>query len=117
MEDANIIYRTNLGFSFNWKRSPAQHINKVHLVIKDVALLLTKEELIKFTNYIDAALNRKEDETFSPNPKQCLKSILLETPVSDVTFIKSYKEILVIKELVHGTLFELGLSSLLKKIL
>lgn len=115
MNDANIIYKTDLGFSFNWKRFDAKHISSINLVISDVAFILNKEDLVNFSNYINIALNRPIDTTC--NNKYCNKTILLETPVENITLIKSYKELLIIKELINGTLFELGLSALLKKIL
>ncbi len=116
MEDANIIYKSDIGFSFTWKRCEAKHFSKVNLVVKDTSLYLSHEELVKFSLLINIALKRPIDCNNCKN-KACCKSILLETPMPEVNFIKSYKEILKIQDLVKGTLFQLGLNSLLKGIL
>lgn len=116
MEDVNIIYKNDVGLSFIWKRGPVNQLSKVNLVINDMALHLTKNEVLRFSSLIDIALKRSITCHNCEHNRSC-KSFLLESPIPQISFVMSYKEILSIQDLVKGTLFELGLDSLLKEIL
>ncbi|WP_248723448.1 hypothetical protein [Seonamhaeicola sp. ML3] len=117
MEDINIIYKTNIGLSFYWKRGPLRQVNKLNIVINDIALHLSYSELTEFSKNIDTALSRKSAHCKDCPHKSNCEVTMLETPIPQITFVKSYQEIKSIQDLVKGTLFELDLNSMLKEIL
>lgn len=114
MEDVNVIFKTDIGISFNWKRCNAKHLKTINIIINDIALHLTKEELLHFANTINKTV-KKENACLHCN-EPC-KVILLETPIPQLTLVKKYNDMLTLKHLIDGTIFQLGLNNLLKTIL
>lgn len=52
MKDIHPIYNNNFGFAFRWKGNHHSTITKVQIVFRDTGLLLSKEELIRFSDNI-----------------------------------------------------------------
>jgi hypothetical protein len=114
MEDINIIYHNDYGIAFHWKRGLGKDAKKIQLVFRDTGLFFTKKELSQFYYHIQKSLE---------NPGLCEKckevgdcrAILLETPMSQISFAVSYTELKNIEDLVNGTLFKLGLDKILQQ--
>ncbi len=116
MEDKDIItiYNNSFGISFKWKRTESKDLNKVQLVFENTGFYLNHNQLISFLKNITDALKRPSICNDCKNNSSC-KSILLETPVAQVSFAMSYKELNDMYDLVNGTLFQLGLNNILQK--
>ena len=114
MDDINTFYYNDFGIAFQWKRSAAKHLKKIQLVFRNTGLLLSLDELIKFLNNIENALTRPTRCIHCEDYKLC-KSILVEAPNPQTSFAMSFNELQKLKDLVKGTLFQLGLDNLLQR--
>ncbi len=113
-KDIITIYNNSFGISFKWKRTEAKNLNKVQLVFENTGLFLNYKELLLFEKNITDALKRPSICNDCKTNISC-KSILLETPVAQISFAMSYKELNDMYDLVNGTLFQLGLDTILQK--
>lgn len=114
MDDINTFYYNDYGIAFQWKRCAAKNLKKIQLVFRSTGLLLSTEELITFSNNIEKSLKLTPKCTNCEHTKSC-KSILLEAPNPQTSFALSFNELENIKDLVQGTLFQLGLNNLLSE--
>ena len=112
MEDINTIYYNNFGIAFYWKRCTVKDFKKIQLVFRDTGLLLTPNELVKFSKNIDQSLNSSCSCVDCMEYKTC-RSLLVEAPNPQITFAMSYTELKEIQDLIKGTLFQLGLNKIL----
>lgn len=116
MQDIDLIYRNRLGIAFRWKRNAATQMKKVQLIFRDTGLLLTGEELVKFSADIEKVFNESQEFLCKDCQVQgACRSLLLDSPAPQVTFSVSYEELLDLKDLVGGTLFQLNLDSYLNE--
>ncbi|MEX0275178.1 MAG: hypothetical protein AB3N16_12450 [Flavobacteriaceae bacterium] len=113
IENINPLYRNPFGMAFQWKRCPAAEALKVHLVFRDMGLSLSFDELSKFSGCIGKALHNASYCKGCPNHGEC-RTHLLETPLKQLSFVMNHQELTALKELVDGTIFQLGLNKLLK---
>ncbi len=114
MNDINTFYYNDFGIAFQWKRCAAKDFKKIQLVFRNTGLLLTAEELIRFSSNIDKSLMSIPRCQNCRNNRTC-KSILLEAPNPQTSFAVSIEELEYLKDLVKGTIFQLGLHKILKK--
>ncbi len=114
MEEVYIIYYNSFGIVFKWKRCPSKDINKIQLVFRDTGVYLTLKELTHFSDLIDRALSKSLTCKDCKKNKSC-KSILLETPVPQVSFVMTHHELLDMQDLIKGALFQFGLDDVLQK--
>lgn len=112
MQDIQILYQNELSIAFYWKRCPVEYHKKVQLVFRDTGLLLTKDELIQFSENIERATNSGFLCKDCKNKESC-RALLLNTPAPQISFAVSHKELMAVKDLVDATLFQLGLDDLL----
>jgi len=106
MKDIYPVYHNNFGIAFKWKRCTVKDLNKVQLVFRNTGLLLSKTQLIQFSNDINKALHNK------CKCSEC-NLTLLETPIEQVNFSMSQEELLSIQDLIEGAIFQLDLDDLL----
>ncbi|MEC3906160.1 hypothetical protein VOI54_03970 [Tamlana sp. 2201CG12-4] len=113
MDDINTIYYNDFGIAFQWKRCAARDLSKVQLIFRNTGLFLSKEELVRFCKNIKAAFNNpdayfcKQDSNY--------KTVLLQAPNTQTSFVMTLEELKNISDLVEGTVFQLGLDTLLEK--
>ena len=117
MNEINLIHRNAYGISFHWKRNSSNDRRKVQLIFRDTGLLLTSNELLKFSSNIERTISEGKNLLC----KDCqdrgkCRSLLVDSPAPQVTFAVSYEEVLELQDLVAGTLFQLNLDSLLGEI-
>ena len=115
MNDINPIYNNGFGIAFQWKRGSIRDIRKVQMVFRDTGLLLSKEELVRFSKCIQ---HTKEDNGLCGHctkDENC-RALLLDTPAPQVTLAMSYKELAELEDLVEGTIFQMNLDSYLNGI-
>ncbi|WP_236778415.1 hypothetical protein [Pseudalgibacter alginicilyticus] len=113
MDDINTIYYNDFGIVFQWKRCAARDLSKVQLIFKDTGLFLSKEELLKFRKNIKSTFNNPNAYLCEQNSK--FKSVLLQAPNRQTSFIMTLAELKNISDLVEGTIFQLGLNRFLTK--
>lgn len=111
-KDIHPIYHNNFGVAFQWKRNIVKDIMKVQLVFRDTGLLLSKEELLRFSE------NIKYTKKQSPLCNDCAqndacKPLLITSPAPQITFAVNQKELNAIEDLVEGTLFQMNLDNYL----
>lgn len=112
MDDINTIYYNEFGIAFQWKRGFAKDFKRVQMVFRNTGLFLSPVELIQFSENINESLNRPHLCKDCKNNESC-KSLLLETPIPQISFSMSYIELNNMQDLVRGTLFQLGLDNML----
>ena len=114
IDEIYTIHYNSIGIAFKWKRGSLKDLNKTQLVFKDSGLYLSTAELTRFAELIDQALSKPLKCSDCTKDQGC-KSTLIQTPISDVTFVMSHNELLEMQDLLKGTLFQLGLNSFLEK--
>lgn len=118
MHDINPIYHNPFGIAFQWKRNSVKPIKKVQLVFRDTGLLLSMDELVRFSNSIKSTFEEGRQNLCQDcqNNDSC-RSLLLDTPAPQVTLAVSKNELYAVQDLVEGTLFQLSLDNFLDGIL
>ncbi len=88
------------------------------MVFRDTGLLLSVEELVRFSHNIKCTFKEGERNLCEDckNNDSC-RSLLLDTPAPQVTLALSRNELYAVQDLVEGTLFQLNLDSILNGIL
>jgi len=114
MDEVDTLYYNSFGIAFIWNRSPSKAINKVQLVFRDMGLYLTSKELTHFSKLIEQTIAKPSICNDCKNHKSC-KSILIETPMPQVSFVMNHNELHELRDLLLGTLFQLELNDMLKK--
>ncbi|WP_209404514.1 hypothetical protein [Pseudozobellia sp. WGM2] len=112
MDDINLIYNNNFGLAFKYKGDSSKHCNKVQLVFRDTGLFVSKEELLKFSNNISQSV-KNHSLCGGCKKKEMCRSILVESHVPQISFAMNSEELNSVKDLVEGTLFQLGLDNYL----
>ena len=116
MDDINPIYTNEFGLAFQWRENANKDMSKVQVVFKDMGLFLSKDELVHFSKNIVHAMETSPLQCKDCQHQEPCRKALLETPASQVTLALTTSELLDIKDLVEGTLFQLNLNSLLDTI-
>ncbi len=115
MKDINAIYYNHFGIAFQWKNGTVKNHKKIQIVFRDTGFLLTKKELARFSNKIEHTI--KENSVCNCcTKKEVCRSLLLETPVPQVSLAVSKNELSAIQDLIEGTLFQLNMDSYLDEI-
>ncbi len=114
MDEVYTIHYNSFGIAFKWKRGSSKDVNKTQLVFRDSGLYLTNTELTHFSELIDKTLATPLKCSDCKKNKSC-KSILLQTPLPQVSFVMTHHELLEIQDLLKGTLYQLGLNAFLEK--
>tara|TARA_B100000809_G_scaffold13376_1_gene12205 strand:+ start:3638 stop:4006 length:369 start_codon:yes stop_codon:yes gene_type:complete len=115
--DLNKLYSNDIGIIFKWKGTSDGHPyhDKINLVFNGAVLHFNLKELYIFQQDVGNALKRPL-LCESKYPKEC-KSILLETPLSQLSFAMSYNDLILMQELIEGSFFQIALSNILQNIL
>jgi len=113
MKNIDLLYKNELGVAFKWKKNELTSFEEVNFVFKSTGLHLTEKEIIIFNKQIRLAIANIS------NFKECIrnthcKSILLESPVTQVSFILSSKELKLMQDLLEGSNFSINLKKVLK---
>ncbi|WP_339707955.1 hypothetical protein [uncultured Kriegella sp.] len=118
MDDINPIYHNQFGVAFQWKRNTSKDKNKVQIVFRDTGLLLSIEELVRFSHNIRCTFKEGHRNLCKDcRHNDACRSLLLDTPAPQVTLALSQNELYAVQDLVEGTLFQLNLDNFLDGIL
>ncbi|GAB5475250.1 MAG: hypothetical protein Mars2KO_33490 [Maribacter sp.] len=112
MKDIHPIYHNDFGFAFQWKGNLRHTVTKVQIVFRDTGLLLSKEELIRFSDNIKYT---KENSSLCKNcaHNESCKALLVDSPAPQISFAMNAKELEAVQDLVEGTLFQMNLDNYL----
>jgi len=111
MKEIEQIYYNDFGVAFHWKKEKQVLKGKVQLVFKETGFYLSKEELNVFADNIDATCHEMNCNGCKFQRK-CHK-FLLKTPLQQIDLAVSSDELLQIKDLVEGTIFQIQLNDYL----
>lgn len=112
MEDIIIINKNDFGIAFQWKRCSIEHHKKINFVFDKNALHLNESEILVFSELIDMSLDRLIQNRHDNYSEELM---FVETPMSQLSLIMDYENLVLLQNLVEGTLFELGIYMALDK--
>lgn len=112
MEDIDIINKNDFGLVFLWKRCPIEHHKKINFVFDKNVLHLNEPEVLIFSELIDVSLERLIENRRKNSVEELM---FLETPVPQLSLIMDYENLVLLQNLVEGTLLELGIDEVFKK--
>ena len=109
MQDIHRIYHNDYGIAFQWKRDIKRgDIETIQLVFRNTGFYLNYKEIQEFYKKVQAAQRiQKCKECTSKN--KC-ENYLLQTPSDKVDLAVSKEELIQIKDLIKGTLFQIELN-------
>lgn len=111
MKDVEQLYHNDFGVAFYWKKKNRVLLDRVQIVFKETGFYFSAEEIKQFTEIIDAACEKRGCQSCSIQGS-CNK-FLLKTPMREVDLAVCNSELLQIKDLLEGTLFNIGLRDYL----
>lgn len=107
MKEISHLYQNDFGVAFYWVKEEQVLSEKVQLVFKETGFYLSDGQLESFRKKIQMACNSLKCSDCELRG-QCHK-YLLETPFQGLELPVSQVEMLQLKDLVCGTLFQIGL--------
>lgn len=113
MEEINRIYYNSIGVAFQWKRD-IDSSDKVQVIFRDTGFYLSPKEISKFAFHVKQAMARGCCRNCKRR-KEC-RSILLKTPSNIIDLAVSKEELILISDLIEGTLFQLELKDYLNRL-
>ncbi|OEK09572.1 hypothetical protein A8C32_12780 [Flavivirga aquatica] len=108
MEDIVIINKNDFGIAFRWRRCSIEHHKKINFVFDKNALHLNEPEVLVFNKLIDKSFSRLI-QNMNTTPFDNL--VYVETPIPQLSLVLNYENLTHLKNLVEGTLLELGIDS------
>lgn len=111
MKEIEQIYHNDFGVAFHWKKNNVLLKERIQLVFKETGFYLSLNEMREFANITGkACLNMGCGECGFRN--KCHR-FLLKTPFKEIDLAVSGNELLQIKDLIEGALFNMELSQYL----
>jgi ABC-type dipeptide/oligopeptide/nickel transport system ATPase subunit len=107
MREIEQIYFNDFGVAFHWKKNNEVFTDKVQMVFKETGFYLSFNELKAFAQIIDNTCEEMDCEGCLQRSR-CHK-FLLKTPLQQIDLAVSKNELLQIKDLVQGTIFNMDL--------
>lgn len=111
-KDIDLLYTNDIGIVFKWKITSQKDKNKVQLVFRDTGFYIQPKELFQFSKCIKKAIKNSGKCSSCVAAEGC-RSILIETPIKELTFAVNRTELYLLNELILGSLFQLNLNSIL----
>jgi hypothetical protein len=107
MKEVEQIYYNDFGVAFHWKRDGEVLKEKVQIIFKETGFYFSNEQIAEFADIIDQTC-RENSCASCCHRAQCHK-FLLKTPLNQIDLAVNNAELLQIKDIVQGTLFNLNL--------
>ena len=114
MQQIAQIYFNDFGVAFYWKKEEEILEDRIQLVFKETGFYLSKVELDCFLDLIDTTFEK--NKCTSCGMKNKCHKFLLKTPCENIDLAVSKKELMQIKDLVQGTVFQIQLDHYLREI-
>ena len=116
MDDIIPIYSNDFGMAFQWKNNELKSRTKVQVVFKDTGFFITRSELLNFSDNIQYTIDNNYLQCQDCVNSESCRKLLLNTPAYQVTLALDTSELLSMKDLVEGTIFQLDLQNYLNEI-
>lgn len=111
-QNIKLLYKNDFGIAFSWQYDiDNKRPLKVQLIFRDTGFYLTQEQLIHFS--LQASKATSCEACDSCLEEHSGRNVLLKTPASEIDMAVSKTELIDIKDLVEGTLFQLRLENYL----
>lgn len=110
MEDINMLYKNDYGIAFKWKRCPLEHLKKINFVFGKTVFHLTEVEILMFSDFINKSLDRLIKNT---SKRDVDELTFLETPIPQISLVMDYENLVLLQNLIEGSLLELGIDMIL----
>ena len=111
MKEIEQIYFNDFGVAFHWKKNDMVLSEKVQLVFKETGFYFSYSEMKDFAYLITVACRETGCDAFC-HKSQCRK-YLLKTPLQQIDLAMTKNELLQIRDLVEGTIFNMELHEYL----
>jgi len=116
MKEVEQIYFNEFGVAFHWKKDNRVLTQKVQVVFKETGFYLSYEEMKAFAQIIDNTCEEMNSDCEGCRHRSRCHKFLLKTPLQQVDLAVSKSELMQIKDLVEGTLFNMDLYDYITKI-
>jgi len=114
MREIEQIYFNDFGVAFHWKKNNRVLNEKVQLVFKETGFYFSYGEMRDFAHIIGTACSEMDCGACC-HKSRCHK-FLLKTPLQQIDLAVTKTELLQIKDLVEGTIFNMDLYEYLNDI-
>ena len=114
MREIEQIYFNDFGVAFHWKKNNRVLSEKVQLVFKETGFYFSYEEMKDFACLIDSTCS--DTGCGSCCHKSHCRKYLLKTPLQQIDLAVTKTELMQIKDLVEGTIFNMDLYEYLNDI-
>ncbi len=106
------LYHNKTGIAFMWKKPDQVLAENIQLIFRDIGFYFTFKEMQAFYQCIQRA--KKGLSCDNCAHQSTCRSILLQTPITQVDLAVSTSELMGLYDLVNGTLFKIQLESYVK---
>lgn len=107
MKEVEQIYYNDFGVAFHWKMDNEVLKEKVQLIFKETGFYFTLEQIEKFADIIDETC--RANSCGSCRLRTRCHKFLLKTPINQIDLAVNKSELMQIKDLVEGTIFNINL--------
>lgn len=114
MNEIEQIYFNDFGVAFHWIKQDKVLKNRIQIVFKETGFYLTNDEVQCFSEIIESTCIKLNNGGCCCRNKR--NKFLLKTPIREIDLAVSENELMQIKDLVEGTLFQIRLLEYLKDI-
>jgi len=107
MKEVEQIYHNDFGVAFHWKKDDEVLKEKVQIIFKETGFYFTLQQIEEFADIIDETCRENSCGTCC-HRAHCHK-FLLKTPLNQIDLAVNKTELMQIKDLVEGTIFNINL--------
>ncbi len=114
MKEIEQIYHNDFGVAFYWKIDNCVYKDRVQLVFRETGFYFTSDEITEFSGFVNEMADKHGCCECGYRSK-CHR-FLLKTPVREVDLAVTQDELLNIKDLLDGVIFNVSLMQYLNNI-
>jgi len=107
MKEVEQIYHNDFGVAFHWKKNDEVLKEKVQIIFKETGFYFTPQQIAEFADIIDETC--RENSCGSCCHRAHCHKFLLKTPLNQIDLAVNKTELMQIKDLVEGTIFNINL--------
>jgi len=107
MKEVEQIYHNDFGVAFHWKKDDEVLKEKVQIIFKETGFYFTLQQIEEFADIIDETC--RENSCASCCLRSNCHKFLLKTPLNQIDLAVNKRELMQIKDLVEGTIFNINL--------
>ncbi|MXN93222.1 hypothetical protein GR160_18490 [Flavobacterium sp. Sd200] len=114
MKEVEQVYYNDFGVAFHWRKEGEVLRDKVQIIFKETGFYFTATQVAKFADIIDQTC--QDISCSSCCQRAHCHRFLLKTPLNQIDLAVNKAELMQIKDLIDGTLFNLNLMDYLDTI-